>query len=68
MLEWGLQKVINKVKYDLFILVLLTSALIIISLSIYSMKSSHKLIDIDAPLVDASMEVKLELALAHLKF
>ncbi|ATX80217.1 diguanylate cyclase (GGDEF) domain-containing protein [Mariprofundus aestuarium] len=59
---------IERVGYHIFISVLVVSALIIISLFAYSIKSSHVLTEIDAPLIDAAMEVKLELTLAHLNF
>jgi len=51
-----------------FVIVLVISGIIIITTSAYSMKVAHEVADIHAPLVDAAMEIKLELTLSHLHF
>ncbi len=50
----------------LFIIVLTITGVIIVSISIYSIRVAHHVADVHAPLVDAAMEIKLELAFAQL--
>ena len=54
-------------QYTFSILFLIASALII-SVAVYSMNVAHRIADVHAPLVDASMEIQLELTKAHLLF
>ncbi len=54
-------------QYTFSILFLMASALII-SVAVYSMNVAHRIADVHAPLVDASMEIQLELTKAHLLF
>jgi diguanylate cyclase (GGDEF)-like protein len=51
-----------------FAIVLAITGIIIISASIFSIKVAHEVADVHAPLVDAAMEIKFELALANLDF
>jgi diguanylate cyclase (GGDEF)-like protein len=50
----------------LFIIVLAITGVVIISTSIYSIRVAHHVADMHAPMVDAAMEVRLELAFARL--
>ncbi len=59
---------VNKIRQYSFIMVLVITGTLIISAFAYSTKIAHDVADIHAPLVDAAMEIKFELALAHLQF
>ncbi len=54
-------------QYAFSISFLIASALII-SLAVYSMNVAHRIADVHSPLVQASLEIKLELTQAHLLF
>lgn len=49
-----------------FMIVLIITGAMIVSISIYSIRVAHRIADMHAPLVDAAMEIKLELVFARL--
>jgi diguanylate cyclase (GGDEF)-like protein len=59
---------IDKFRQYAFITVFIITGLVMLFSAIYSINIAHKVADIHAPLVDAAVELKLELALSHLKF
>jgi diguanylate cyclase (GGDEF)-like protein len=60
-----LLNMIAELRQHLFIIALTITGVVIISTSIYSIRAAHHMADIHTPLVDAAMEIKLELAFAQ---
>jgi diguanylate cyclase (GGDEF)-like protein len=55
-----------KLRRYTFVIVLFFTGIVIISASIYSIIVAHRVADLHAPLVDAAMEIKYELAITQL--
>ncbi|HKI62072.1 MAG TPA: diguanylate cyclase [Mariprofundaceae bacterium] len=63
-----LASMVTTVRQYAFAFIFAITGIVIVSTSIYSIKFAHEVADVHAPLVDAAMEVKLELALANIDF
>jgi len=59
---------LNKMNHHMLPAVLAMVGLLLIGISSYSMKIANEALNIHAPLVDAAMEIKLQLTFGHLKF
>lgn len=57
-----------KLRQYAFALILTIAGIIIVAASFCSIRAAHEVADVHAPLVDAAMETKLELALARIVF